>query len=64
MLFNVVPGPPALILIGQVELRQMDIPTLWSLIEDAIRRGAVHKAQKASSALKDWKQRRIALSKD
>ena len=42
----------------------MGIPTLWSLIEDAIRKGAVHKAQKASSALEDWKQRRIALSKD
>ena len=42
----------------------MGIPTLWSLIEDAIRKGAVHEAQKASLALEDWKQRRIALSRD
>ena len=38
VLFNVVPGPAAPILIGQVELRRMGIPTLWSLIEDAIRK--------------------------
>ena len=64
IIFNVIPGPPAPLLIGEPELKRLGIPHIWTLIEQSIKKKRKQKACASRGALAQWKERRIAMSKD
>ena len=71
VLMNVLPGPPSPILIGRVELRRVNLPDMWTLLDRVIQApstvpsaSANESAFMTSDPLWEWKNRRAALVKD
>jgi hypothetical protein len=67
VVLNVIPGPAQKLLIGRPELRRMGIPTMWSLIDEAIKNGTKGKQTEVALQtveLDNWKKRRQEHEKD
>ena len=67
VVLNVIPGSAQKLLIGQPELQRMGIPTMWSLIDNAIKNGTKKRLQDEALQtveLDNWKKRHQAHEKD